>query len=534
MSEQITYGTYTFPTPVPFVGQGVEPVYVGGKADHFRNTVELVGNLTGENLSGLHLQKMQMVSGLMSTFETLTVSHDAGNKTFTQAKPEIISFSDSDLSTILPYSVSFSCYKSEDFSEFFGITNPTDTWSFNEQDGRIVEASHNVSAQGLKVDATSPLVNARHFVTGRTTGYRDLSLFLTGATGYLMSRTENIDKSQNIYGLQETYRYNSSEYMKTDLSGVFSSSCSISYEKEAGLSVNVNASIQGDFDSIKNSEGLVSTGLFTASQAQEIAVNAIASSLSDYESGIYTFMDRGPKTVSYDIDTGTNIINFSYVFSDPENTDQVGNVSHKRSSSVNASKDDSKVKVSIQGEFKYNSPFEVIPTGDPATGQRFIEIDEQYSGIATGSGFLNLAIEALQDFTGYATGYYISGDYINPEPLSRSISKNPSDSIINYSLEFDNRPDLSNGTLTGLTVTLTDKQPLERSGIVPSLGGFAKQKINNRSAGEFSASAVCEASTGQLQELKDVVSGYMTGLYIFSESSSLNDNSISYNVSRYY
>jgi hypothetical protein len=140
----------------------------------------------------------------------------------------------------------------------------------------------------------------------------------------------------------------------------------------------------------------------------------------------------------------------------------------------------------------------------------------------------------LQDFTGYATGYYISGDYINPEPLSRSISKNPSDSIINYSLEFDNRPDLSNGTLTGLKVTLTDKQPLERSGIVPSLGGFAKQKINNRSAGEFSASAVCEASTGQLQELKDVVSGYMTGVYIFSESSSLNDNSISYNVSRYY
>ena len=75
---------------------------------------------------------------------------------------------------------------------------------------------------------------------------------------------------------------------------------------------------------------------------------------------------------------------------------------------------------------------------------------------------------------------------------------------------------------------------MERSGIVPSLGGFAKQKINNRSAGEFSASAVCEASAGQLQELKDVVSGYMTGVYIFSESSSLNDNSISYNVSRYY
>ena len=298
--------------------------------------------------------------------------------------------------------------------------------------------------------------------------------------------------------------------------------------------MNVNASIQGDFDAMENSEGLVSTGLFTASQAQEIAVNSVASSLSDYESGIYTFIDRGPSTVSYDIDTGSNIINFSYGFSDPENTDQVGNILHKRSSSISASKDNSNVKVSIQGELKYNSPFEIIPTGDPATGQRFKEIDEQYSGIATGSGFLNLAIEALKDFTGYATGYYISGDYVNPEPISRNISKNPADSNITYSLEFDNRPDLSNGTLSGLMVTLSDKKPLEISGIVPSLGGFAKQKINNRTAGEFTASAQCEASTGQLQELKDVVSGYMTGVYIYSESSSLNDNTLSYNVSRYY
>tara|TARA_R110000751_G_scaffold102401_1_gene196934 strand:- start:8401 stop:10005 length:1605 start_codon:yes stop_codon:yes gene_type:complete len=534
MSEQITYGSYSFPAPTPFVGQGVEPVYIAGKADHFRDSIELVGNLTGENLSGLHLQKMQMVSGLMSTFQTLTISHELEDKTFAQAKPETISFSDSDLTTVLPYSVSFSSYESRSFSEFFGISDPTDTWSFNEQDGRIIDATHNVSAKGVKVDSASPLVNARHFVTGRVTGYRDLSLFLTGSTGYLMSRTEDIDKSKNTYGLQETYRYNTSEYINTDLSGVFRSDCSISYGKSEGLSVNVNASIQGDFDAIKNSEGIISTGLFTASMAQEIAVNSVVSSLSDYESGVYTFIDRGPSTASYNIDTGTNVISFHYVFSDPENLDQVGNVLHTRRSTVSASKDNSKVQVSVQGDFKYNSPFEIIPTGDPATGQRFIEIDEQYSGMATGSGFLNSAIEALQEFTGYALGYHISGDYINPQPISRSISKNPNQSSITYSLEFDNSLDLSNGSLTGLQVSLTDKKPLVRSGILPSLGGFAKQKINNRTAGELSAESSCEASTGQLQELKNVVSGHMTGIFIFSESSSLNDKSISYNISRYY
>ena len=91
MSEQITYGSYSFPVPTPFVGQGVEPVYIAGKIDHTRSSIELVGNLTGENLSGLHLQKMQMISGMMPTFQTLTISHELEDKTFSQVKPENIS-----------------------------------------------------------------------------------------------------------------------------------------------------------------------------------------------------------------------------------------------------------------------------------------------------------------------------------------------------------------------------------------------------------------------------------------------------------
>tara|TARA_R110002110_G_scaffold138338_2_gene324128 strand:- start:782 stop:1828 length:1047 start_codon:yes stop_codon:yes gene_type:complete len=348
-----------------------------------------------------------------------------------------------------------------------------------------------------------------------------------------MSRTEDINKSNNSYSITESYKYNTSENPITD-SGIFTSQTQIAFEKEGGLSVNVTASIQGSMDANKGGTGLLHTGLFTADQAQEIAVNAVASSLSDYESGAYTFIDRGPQTASYNIDTGTNKIDFTYNFSDPENTDQVGNVLHTRSASVAASKDQSIVKVSVNGDFKYNSPFEIIPTGDPATGERFKELNAQYSGLAENSGFLNLAVEALQDFTGDATGYHISGDYLNPEPLSKSIGKMPAESTITYSLEFDNRIDLSSGTLSGLKVDITDKKPIVISGIVPSLAGFAKQKIKNRSAGEYAVSASCEADTGDLSTLIDVVSGHMTGIYTFSESSSVNDINISYNTSRYY
>lgn len=535
MPELVTYGSYTFPAPAPLVGQGVNPVYVKGKLDHFIENVDLVGNLTGENLSGLHLQKMKMISGLMPEYQTLRITHGSTTTGFAFSKPQNISFANSDLTTVLPYTVSFSCYKTGVLSGFFGISNPQDEWSFSEEEGRITNVTHTVSAQGVKVGSKDPLNNAREFVTGKIDdGCLDLSLFQTGGNAFLMSRNESVDKASNTYSITENYKYSTSENPVTD-SGIFTSNTQISYDKDGGLNVNVNASIQGSLDA-NITGGLVHTGLFTPEQASEIAVQAVASSLSDYESGIYTFISTGrsPNTVSYSINTGANKIDFAYGFQDPDNLDQSGNVLHTKSSSVSASKDQSTVSINIQGQLKYNSPFEIMGTGDPSTGNRFIEVDAQYSGLSQTSGFLNLAIEALQDFRGDATGYHISGDYVNPEPISSTVNKQPAQSLIDYSFEFDNRIDLSSGTLSGLQITTTDKKPIELSGIVPSLGGFAKQKLIKRTIGEFAVSATCEASTGELQTLIDVVSGYSTGIFSAGESSSLNEQTISYNMNRFY
>jgi hypothetical protein len=540
MAETITYGSYTFPSPTPFVGQGVDPIVVAGKVDHFKDNIELVGTLTGENLSGLHLQKMRMVSGLISEFQTLTITNDAGNKEFLCSVPDSISFDSSDLTTVLPYTISFSSYSSGTFSEFLGITDPKDSWSFNEKGNGVTEATHNVSAKGVKVgglvsadiDRTNPLVNARHFVTGRTTGCIDLSLFQTGGNAFLISRNENINKAQNLYSIQETYQYSTTEHQVTD-SGIFTANTKIAFDKNAGLSVSVDASVQGSLDGGKTGH-LMHTGLFSTGQATELALNAVVASLSDYESGSYSFIGRGPNTATYNIDTGTNKVDFSYTFLDPSNVDQVGNVLHLKRATVDATKDSSIVNVSIDGELKYNSIFAIIPTGDPATGVRFQEVDGVFSGIATGSGFLNLAIEALQDFTGDATGYHISGDYLNAAPLSKSITKTPAQSTITYSASFGNFIDLSSGTLTGLRVDITDNKPLEKSGIVPSLAGFSKQKIKNRSAGKYSISATCEGGTGNLAKLINVISGHMTGIYVSSESSNAGDSRVSYSVSRFY
>ena len=534
MAETITYSSYTFPSPTPLVGESSEMVYVEGSLDNFIDQISVVGNLTGENLSGLHLQKMKMVSGMQTEFGTLSISNDSATKQYKQATPISIAFSESDLTTVLPYSVSFTSPSSGVLSGFFGVDSPSDTWTFTEKEGKIVNASHMVSAKGVKTGSISPLVTARHFVTGRTTGcIGDLGVFNTGGNAFLTSRTEKIDKSTNTYALTETYEFSTRRTGIISDSGIVTTSTSVSYEKEGGLSVSVNGSIFGSIDA-NITGGLLNTGNFTPTQAQEVAVNAVRSSLSDYESGSYTFINRGPTNYDYTVNTGENKVDFSFTFSDPDNVDQSGNVLHIKNASVAASKDQSIITVSINGELRYNGPFDIAGTGDPVTGARFQEVEQVFSGVTANSGFLNMAVENFRYFREDATGYYISGDYLNPIPISSGVTKNPQQSFISYSAAFDNKIDLSSGALSGLQVTISDKKPIELSGIVPSTAGFAKQKIFNRTLGEYGVSANCEASTGTLATLEQVVSGYITGIYDISKNSSSSDQSLSLSWSRFY
>ena len=250
MAETVSYGSYSFPAPAPLVGESSEMLYVAGQVDNFANDISVVGNLTGENISGLHLQKMQMITGLTPEFETLSVSNDAETKQFAKAMPVSVDFSSADLTTVLPYSVSFKCYSSGVFSQFFGVRDPMDKWTFDENNGKITKAVHTVSAKGVKIDDSSPLVNARHFVTGRMTGFANLSLFQTGVGNvypFLLSRNEDINKASDSYSLKEEYEYSTSENPISN-SGIVQVDTSLSFDKIGGLNARVNGSIYGSLD----------------------------------------------------------------------------------------------------------------------------------------------------------------------------------------------------------------------------------------------------------------------------------------------
>lgn len=145
-----------------------------------------------------------------------------------------------------------------------------------------------------------------------------------------------------------------------------------------------------------------------------------------------------------------------------------------------------------------------------------------------------LATEALIDFTGCATGYQISGIYLNETPLESGVNKNAFEGTISYNVSFDNRIDLSSGQLTGLKVSIADDRPIQVSGIKPSMAGFATQNVKQRKIGLYSVSASCEGGTGLLNTLEDNVNKYITGVFDQAKSESVGDDTISFNLSRYY
>ena len=532
MATSITYGSYSFPEPIPIFSEEDAPVILEGSYDHSAIRINLVGYLTGSDLSGLHLQKMQMISGFLNEYQDLNVTVENQSKTCPKAFVESIDFADSDLTTFLPYSLTALYYSGESFSEYHKVTEPTNSWSYSEGDKKIITATHEVSAKGLKVDSSSAFDNAKEFVTGKLSGgFQDVSLFNKGGTPFLTSRTENIDRKSDIYGVTEVYSYSSSDRPLSD-SGIVDVSTSISYGVNQELSVSVQGSIQGSIDSNTGAQvGLLTTGNFTAEQATDVAINALVNSYSDYESGVYSFVSNGPSTFSYDIDTGANSIGFSFSFLDSENLDIINeDVVHKHSTSIALSKDSAITSVSVNGSLSYQGVLAISSTGEFEQNARFQAVDSAFSSVDP----YYIARSSIDDFTGVATGYEFNSSYLNPEPLSFNITKNPIDNILTYNYSYSNSIDFSSGSLNNLKISIKDKKPLQINSVQETLSGFQASQVISRSLGQYSISTQSDNPSSDLGKLKEIASGYCSGSHILSESFSTGQNTINYNLSKYY
>jgi len=520
--SSIQYFGYNFPEPLPFLAESSTPIYTSGVYDHSTLDVQLVGFLTGRDICDLNSQKQAMIQGLLNEYGDLSINIGATNKTYSKALPTSIDFSDSDLTTVLPYSVSFLVFSGESFSQFFGVSSPKNEWSFSEQENQIVQATHTISAQGEKINDQEPLQNAIDFVTGLT-GFSNIAPILTGSNAFLKSRNESINRKTANYSITEVYHFDGSDRQETE-SAIVTYQTTVNFNKDGGLNAGINGTIYGAFDG-----DLVNTGLFTPQNATDALINDVAASKSDYEAEAFSFVRNGPSTYSYNINTGTNTIDFTFTYMDIDNIDQIGNIGHKYKSSVQASKDNANFTVSAEGELFFNGIDSVVNTGLYENSARFQEIESVYNTIDP----YNVAYQGLQDFKEATSDFSDLRLDLNPIVKSRSVNKDPVGNRITYNYQYDTSINLDTG-LENLKISITDKIPLRLSNVVPTLGGFASQLVSDRTLGEYSIAATADENSGKLDDLKSVVSGYMKEGVDQSDSHSIGVNNISYNLSRFY
>tara|TARA_Y100001938_G_C8100662_1_gene441429 strand:+ start:1248 stop:2822 length:1575 start_codon:yes stop_codon:yes gene_type:complete len=458
----ISYGGYSFPQPLPFVGQDETPIFISGRVDHSLMSINLIGQLTGCDLPSLKAQKEQMVLALSSGFQELTI----GNTGFNYAKPINIDFQDSDLTRILPYNVSFEVFHQKDFSEFYGISNPVDTWEYQEDEqGRKVSVTHNVSASAKKTSDTDTLTVAKQFVDSRLKGFDNMSLFFTGDTSILVSKDETVNRLTNSYGVTEVYELSESLAGHDKPDSIVRPSCQISYDSNESLSLTVDGTIFGGIS------GSAETGHFTPQDATEFAKNAVRRSKIDFEDSLYGDIFREPQSFNYDIDTGANAISFSFSFKDPTDF-RTGEVLHDFSSSIEASKDQGGVTLSLNGRVYYNGTKDIFLTDTPEQEQRYQKVEAFFSGLDQ----YPIAQTHFQYFNDFNLNY-------NSNPLDTtlqnfSIDKKPHSAEINYSHSYSNVPDLFSGLLKNASVSIETQHPIARYGIKPTIdGSFAVQEL---------------------------------------------------------
>jgi len=540
MSDSVQYDSYNFPSPLPAIAESDELIVFGGKYDHKAINIDVIGTITGDSLSGLHLQKMQMVSGFLNEYQNLTVTLGSDTRVFSECLVESIDFSNSDLSTVLPYSVSFKTFENETFSEYYKIASPVDNWSYLEQDNKIIQATHNVSAKGLKVDSSDPLTNARSFVNSKLTeGFEYVGFFNGGSNGFLSSRNEKVDRKTDTYSVTEVYMYSASDQPLSS-NGVVDVSTDISYDRNSELSVSVKGSVKGAMDANVGSSTMLTTGDFSPEMATNTALDAIASSLSAYENLKYTFVSDGPSTYEYKLDTGDNRLEFSFGFENTENldlvtgTDNLSRVLHTHTANVSCSKDSPTVSVSVQGQLSFYGTSSLSIKNISQAGAE----NERYKVVSGAFELIDqysLAKKAADEFSQAALDdYEFSSSYLNSEPASFSINKNPNTNEISYNYTYNNVIDYSNGSLKDFSASIVDKVPIQKNDVKQTIGGFKANVVADRTLGEYSINASSNDEENKLATLKSIAAGLCSGKHKITDSHNVQENSISYNLAKYY
>lgn len=196
--------------PTPLVGQSYQFIDYG---DRWGNVLEidLNGTLTGIVSTGDVANITNIFSSQFGTLEVLenpsTVIYQWQN-----CIVDSITFPNNHFykGGVAQYSV-----RLRSFNTPSGVIEPSNEYSFNQNDDGTVNVNHKISARGLKSAGDTSFNNAIAFVkffTGKDPFSNCAPFLVPNGSGALISLSENINRLEGVYTVNEIYKYNTGEF----------------------------------------------------------------------------------------------------------------------------------------------------------------------------------------------------------------------------------------------------------------------------------------------------------------------------------
>ena len=150
--------------------------------------------------------------------------------------------------------------------------------------------------------------------------------------------------------------------------------------------------------------------------------------------------------------------------------------------------------------------------------------------------FYNLVSQRYIDFIQLTNNTYETSTYLNPNPTSSKITKNPHKPSISYSYSYDNRVDYSNGQLKDLQFSISNSLPIPIKEILESNVGFTTQDTISQTLGQVTINGSSNDDETKMNTLKSVLESIPkdSSCQDISSSQTISDSSISYSKSFYY
>lgn len=312
--------------PTPFIYSNQEFIDYKNKWNQITNLI-MEGQLTGKYLGELSHGELitsfkTLLSRLKNNFQELTITED--NQTIFSANKVIfdnIDVPESRWYGVLPFTINFTVYQENLFTNYYGVLDPVNILNFKEEENEILSLTHDISAKGFITNGKTAIQNAKDWVSQRTGSYNNIVPILiqnnqNGSNFILESINETIDRFNSEYSWQAVYtKSNSSESPKN---------CFLNYTLDISSGIDngyINVDIKGSLE--KNSLNILRT------EYDSLNLYNLANTAANQSFKVSLNTKPISKSVSESADN--NILNFSASF----NNDLSPDIIHEYNVDIN-------------------------------------------------------------------------------------------------------------------------------------------------------------------------------------------------------